>query len=188
MSNQRKQAGSKGEYFFKPLLQAFRYSVIDKSTGYQRQQDESVKINVRCFEGLDDHHDAEYDKCSNGITHGIGKIMEFLLQIFTKLVVINYQLIALSLVIDDYLQFLPRFLLAGAVVGPVMGPLRVRFSQMRTAKIWLPRFFLETYAKMILVSIAEVSLEGRGYSLSQSRTRNTLRPSRKITLWQSVVH
>ncbi len=43
--------------------------------------------------------------------------MEFLLQILMQLGVINDQLVTLSLVIYDYLQFLPRFLLAGAVVG-----------------------------------------------------------------------
>jgi hypothetical protein len=109
-------------------VQAFRYSVVDKATGYQGQENKSVKINIGCFEGLNDHHYAEYYKCSNSITHGIGKVMESLLQIFMQLFVINYQLITLSLVIYDYLQLFPRFLVAGAAVGPDMGPLRVRFA------------------------------------------------------------
>lgn len=88
--------------------------------------------------------------------------MEFLLQIFMQLGVINYQLITLSFVIYDYLQFLPRFLLAGAVVDSDKGPLRARFNELRRAKIWHPRHFLETYAKMDLLSIAEISLGGKG--------------------------
>ena len=88
--------------------------------------------------------------------------MEFLLQILMQLGVINDQLVTLSLVIYDYLQFLPRFLLAGAVVGPENGPMIDRFSQMRRAKIWHPRYFLETYAKMVSLSIVEINPQSSG--------------------------
>lgn len=91
--------------------------------------------------------------------------MEFLLQILMQLGVINDQLVTLSLVIYDYLQFLPRFLLAGAVVGLEIGPMVDRFIQLWRAKIWHPRYFFETYAKMVLLSIVEINPQswGKGF-------------------------
>jgi hypothetical protein len=73
--------------------------------------------------------------------------MEFLLQILLQLAVVNYQLVTLSLVIYDYLQFLPCFLLARAVVGPDIGPLIVRFNELRGPKFGIRAIFSKLMLK-----------------------------------------